>query len=451
MSLRVHPDEIVELSSNGLLDKHPSWSRVPVGEIAEIRNGFAFKSKRFNSEGRGTPLIRIRDVGKSHSETYYEGEFDDEYWVESGDLIIGMDGDFRVARWRGPRSLLNQRVCRLRVTSNLYDDRFLEYVLQGYLDAIHEHTSSVTVKHLSSKTIAQIPVPFPPLDEQVKIVEAVDEQFSRLDAALLSLRAAEQRLQQLRRSILRSVSLGTIAPEGISISEGIEKRVDEVATVQLGRQRSPEHHSGDHMRPYLRAANITWEGISLDDVKKMNFPPEDFERFRLHPGDILLNEASGSADEVGKSAIWQGQMSDACFQNTLLRVVPHDNMDLRYLWLLLRDAAANGGFARVARGVNILHLGKAGLAAWPVVVRPIDEQRLIAEEAERQLSIVEATESAMDQALSKSQALRKSILAAAFSGRLVGGSWASAGNLVPSDVYLHGRDAGAEEEGVAIE
>ncbi len=54
------------------------------------------------------------------------------------------------------------------------------------------------------------------------------------------------------------------------------------------------------MRPYVRAANITWEGWDLSDIKEMNFDKRDFNKFKLHPGDVLVNEGSGSADEVGK-------------------------------------------------------------------------------------------------------------------------------------------------------
>ena len=80
--------------------------------------------------------------------------------VESGDLLIGMDGDFRIARWTGGRALLNQRVCRLQVRdSDLYCDHFLEYVLRPTWTRSHKVTSSVTVKHLSSRTVADLPIP----------------------------------------------------------------------------------------------------------------------------------------------------------------------------------------------------------------------------------------------------------------------------------------------------
>jgi type I restriction enzyme S subunit len=76
------------------------------------------------------------------------------------------------------------------------------------------------------------------------------------------------------------------------------------------------------MRPYMRAANVTWQGIDTTDVKEMDFTPAEYEVYALHRGDILLGEASGSSGEVGKSAIWRNDVPGACFQNTLIRVRP---------------------------------------------------------------------------------------------------------------------------------
>ena len=67
-------------------------------------------------------------------------------------------------------------------------------------------------------------------------------------------------------------------------------RVDETGRVHLGRQRSPDRHSGPNMRPYLRVANVFEDRIDTTDVMSMDFSPEEFERYRLHPGDVLLNE-----------------------------------------------------------------------------------------------------------------------------------------------------------------
>jgi type I restriction enzyme, S subunit len=132
------------------------------------------------------------------------------------------------------------------------------------------------------------------------------------------------------------------------------------------------------MRKYLRAANVGWDGLILDDVKLMNFTDAEMALFRLEPGDLLLNEASGSPREVGKPAIWRGEIENCAFQNTLLRVRPHHMADSQYLSHFFRYEAANGAFARGSRGVGIHHLGRDALARWPVPLPPLDEQRRIA-------------------------------------------------------------------------
>ena len=154
------------------------------------------------------------------------------------------------------------------------------------------------------------------------------------------------------------------------------KRVplSEIAEVRLGRQRSPKRAVGPNMRPYMRAANVTWNGISLHDVKEMDFTPEEFETYALRPGDLLLSEASGSASEVGKPAVWNDEVPDCCFQNTLIRVRAPDSL-VPFLHLHFYKDALTGEFGRAARGVGIHHLGAKTLSDWEVHLPPPDEQR----------------------------------------------------------------------------
>ncbi|MFF9566567.1 restriction endonuclease subunit S [Streptomyces sp. NPDC014685] len=166
-------------------------------------------------------------------------------------------------------------------------------------------------------------------------------------------------------------------------------RLDEIAEVRLGRQRSPKNHSGNQMRPYLRAANVGWSGLKLDDVKEMNFTDDEVAVYRLVKGDIVLGEASGSAGEVGKPAIWNAEIEDCCFQNTLIRV-RSILVDPRYLLHYLRYEALRGAFVEGSRGVGIHHLGAAKLSSWPVQVPPLAEQHRIVEALEGHLSRLDA-------------------------------------------------------------
>jgi type I restriction enzyme, S subunit len=191
-----------------------------------------------------------------------------------------------------------------------------------------------------------------------------------------------------------------------------------VADVQLGRQRSPKNHIGPNMRPYLRAANVTWNGFALDDVKEMHFSPSEVATFRLAPGDILLSEASGSASEVGKSAMWRGEINDCCFQNTLLRVRTR-YLESAYLLWFFKWLALSGQFARGSRGVGIHHLGAKALSEWNVPVASLPEQRRIVAAIEEQFSRLDAGVAALERAGQNLKRMRAALLQAAVTGQLV--------------------------------
>src|SRR5260370_40596089 len=115
-----------------------------------------------------------------------------------------MDGDFNCTLWKGQTALLNQRVCKLSPREEFYRKKLLAYVLPGYLRAINSETSSVTVKHLSSHTIAEIPLPLPPLPEQDRIVGEIEKQFTRLDAAVAALNRDQATLKSEPAPALRA-------------------------------------------------------------------------------------------------------------------------------------------------------------------------------------------------------------------------------------------------------
>ena len=232
MALTVPVAEIVKKSNNPLLGKHESWERVQLGQIATVLNGCAFKSAQFTRE-EGTPLIRIRDVGKGFTDTNYVGEYDEKYVVEKGDLLIGMDGDFHSGRWSGPQGLLNQRVCKIVLETEDFLMSFLEYLLPGYLKAINDVTSSVTVKHLSSKSIQEIPLPFPPKNEQQRIVAEIEKQFSRLDEAVENLKRVKANLKRYKAAVLKAAVEGKLTEEWRKANPDVEpadKLLDRILT-----------------------------------------------------------------------------------------------------------------------------------------------------------------------------------------------------------------------------
>jgi type I restriction enzyme S subunit len=427
MSLGISAKQVVDESDSQLLAIAPWWERVCLGDIADVQNGAPFDSSMFNREGDGLPLIRIRDVGSSDTETYFSGTFDGSFIVRAGDVLIGMDGDFRIARWAGRDALLNQRVCRVILRAGTpYDERFLVQVLQPYLDEVKKRTSSVTVKHLSSKTVAELPIPLPPQQEQRRLVDELEKRLSHVDAAVAGLTAALQRLSAARNAVLWAL----ILPKGVgetvnglqSLPDGWEwKTLVEVAEVVGGVTKDSKRQADPSFVdvPYLRVANVQRGFLDLDEVATIRVHPDKAKSLRLQDGDILFNEG-GDRDKLGRGWVWEDQVPECIHQNHVFRARLHDSrLEPKFVSWVGNTFGRRWFESAGKQTTNLASINKKTLESFPVPVPPDGVAVAIVAEGERRVSLIDAAEQTVAANLRKAETLRRSVLAAAFSGRLV--------------------------------
>ena len=261
-------------------------------EVCTIQYGFPFDSAKF-SDSDGMPLIRIRDVVRGYSETYTTEEYKSEYIVHENDLLIGMDGEFNIAKWGKTPALLNQRVCRLAPKDSI-DKDYLFYFMPIALKRIEEKTPFVTVKHLSAKELNKIEIPVLPLEEQRKIAETL----SKVDE-LIAFR--DQQLAKLDELVkARFVEMfGTFPANPFRWSTG--KIQDVVSDVRYGSSR-PAVEGGKY--PYLRMNNITYSGkLDLHDTKRIDIPDSELDKCTVRRGDVLFNRTN-SKELVGKTCVY---------------------------------------------------------------------------------------------------------------------------------------------------
>ena len=402
-----------------------SWHMCVLGDVLEVVSGFAFKSSDYKKSGHF--LIRIGNVQQNKisldNPKYVEiSPATQRFELKSNDILTSLTGNIgraaRVDKSHLPAAL-NQRVARLGPIEGLADDRYLFFFLSSgaFRDKLASQGQGAAQQNVSPKAIAAIPFPLPPLAEQHRIIAKLDGLFARLASARAELERVPAIAKALRLRALQTAFHWETADEELPKGWS-RKTVGEIGSVQLGRQRSPKDHSGPHMRPYVRAANITWSGIDASDIKEMNFTPAEFEVFRLKRGDILLNEGSGSAAEVGKPAVWNEEVKDACFQNTLLRVRPYQ-YEPKLLQYCLLYAAISGRFIQDTKGVNIIHIGKAGLSQTIIPVPPVNEQRALLHQIECFIARADRLEAEATRACALLDRLEAAILAKAFRGELV--------------------------------
>jgi type I restriction enzyme S subunit len=428
VTLGVSVEEIVRTSTNALLQFKSEWARVPLSAIARVQNGFPFKSASFNALGKGKPLIRIRDVGKKGTHTFYQGDYDNEFVVHRGDLLIGMDGDFRVARWGGADALLNQRVCRVVVTASDYNERFLELVLQGFLNAIHAETSSVTVKHLSSRSVNEIPLPKPPIEEQESIVAKIDELFSDIDAGQQSVEDVVAALPAAHASLLDAAFSGLLTHEVPDPAAGIpvgwrwatvgDKTLSDV---EAGLTKNDAKRKDlPLLLPYLRVANVQENELVLDEIKEIAVTEVEARQKSLEKGDLLVVEGNGSRDQIGRVAVWDGSIPSVVHQNHIIRVRFNETVNPRFaLYWLMSARGRTAVVERASTTSGLYTLSKSKVKSLPLPVADRRTQDRIVDLIDEEVSRLAALATYATAAARGAVSLRQSILAAAFSGQLV--------------------------------
>jgi type I restriction enzyme, S subunit len=441
MTLRVHPDQIVAERPDGVLGTHRSWTRVRLAAIADVLNGFAFPSSAFATSG-SMPLIRIRDVGRATTDTWYSGPFGPQYVVKPGSLIVGMDGDFRADKWLGPPALLNQRVCQVSVRDpSLYHPDFLRYVLPGYLEAVSRHTSAVTVKHLSSETVKELPLPLPPRLEQERIVAAIEEQFSRLDAGVAALERVRQNLKRLRASVLQAGVTGQLVAqengdppaEGWLLDNGkvvpatghdghqlpagwARTTIGELKTWSLYGPRFSSDAYVPQGIPVLRTTDITQTGrILVDQAPKLALTPTELEKYRVNIGDILITR-TGSIGTVAFIADDRPAIPGAYL---ILYRFGLPVQFSEFLFFLLQSPQIQSQLQGKSAGIGRPNLNAPSIDGIDVAVPPWAELLRIVEAAKTQLEAVDRLVSTLRLVSDRARASRSSILEAAFSGKLV--------------------------------
>jgi type I restriction enzyme S subunit len=290
------------------------------------------------------------------------------------------------------------------VDAEVMNPVFVEYALQGYLDAICAATSSITVKHLSSKTIQDIPLPIPPLAEQQRIVEILEEQFSHLDAALTSTRTVREKAAAFRRSLLQAAFSGELSEDGSAAWE--LRKFSEVAHVDSNLTDPKTCGDLPHIAPnHIEAGTgrlLEYTTVKADGVTSA--------KHLFHPGHILYSKIRPYLNKVALV-----DFGGLCSADMYPISTSQDATWLFYVML-------SPEFVRLVSGTqNRTVLPKTNvrdLSAITIPVPPISIQHRIVEVLEEQFSRLDAASLVANQLEARIASERRSLLHAAFSGAL---------------------------------
>ena len=172
------------------------------------------------------------------------------------------------------------------------------------------------------------------------------------------------------------------------------------------------------MRPYLRVANVFEGRIDDSDVMSMDISEAEWERYQLQHGDVLLNEGQ-TPELLGRPAIYRGSPPNVAFTNSLIRFQANEWVDPEWALLVFRSHMHNRRFMRESQiTTNIAYLAAGRFKTVEFPLPPLQEQRLRVAAARARLEACARLRSEVQFAAKRTRTLRRSILAAAFSGKL---------------------------------
>jgi len=370
---------------------------------------------------------------------------------------------------------------RFRPYENV-DTQYVAYYLQhpAYWEFINEQSSGIALANVNARKLEALQIPLAPTNEQHRIVAVIEQQFTRLDAAVAALRRAQTKLKTYRAAILKAAVEGKLTegwcaehpdvePASVLLRRILEERhakweadqlakmeargvvlkddkwkqdykepaepdvenlpalpegwcwatVEQISQIQGGIQKQPSRTPKNNAFPYLRVANVLRGRLDLTTIEKMELFGNELESLRLEFGDLLIVEGNGSITEIGRSALWHGEIQDCVHQNHIIRV------RLRIVIASYVDLYWNSpdGNKRVMEkagsttGLYTLSISK--IATIPCPLPSFAEQQQIVTEVEQKLSVISQLEVTVEANLKRAERERQSILQEAFAGRLV--------------------------------
>ena len=175
-------------------------------EYVKVVYGAPYKSAKFNDNGDGLPLIRIRDLKSCNPQFYTPEILPQTEYVNMGDIVAGMDAEFVPHIWKGKTGLLNQRVCKLMPQQTSISNLFVLYLMKPELEFVQSYKTGTTVSHLGKADIDKFVVVLPPL----KVVEECSKILDSILQRIKNISAESRNLSLLRDTLLPRLMSGEI-------------------------------------------------------------------------------------------------------------------------------------------------------------------------------------------------------------------------------------------------
>lgn len=391
------------------------WSVVPLGEVLRCRKEFvhiddlsSYKRCRVQLHAKG---IVLRDVVPGS-----EIKTKEQQVCRAGELLVAeIDakvGGFGIVPEELGGAIVSSHYFLFQIKHAVLDRQFLGYFIgtPDFRDQVSAQ-GSTNYAAIRPNHVLEYKIPLPPLDEQRRIVARIERLAAKIEKA-----------RGLRREALAGLDDMLQSAAAVSF-DGIDGRffpIEELCEVRGGVQKSSARLPGANPRRYITVAHVHRGWVDTNDPRYFEVTNPELERWRLLPGDVLVIEGNGSADQIGRAALFRGEIVDCVHQNHVIRVRPNrERLMPEYLNAYLNSANGQSQVLERSRTTSgLFNLSVGRVKSIEVPLPGLSEQRRLVAHLDNVRAKMDGVSRLQAQTAAELDALLPSVLDKAFKGQL---------------------------------
>ena len=379
-----------------------------LGDLFDFKNGRAFEKAEWKESG--LPIIRIQNLNNPNSPfNYFQGSYDSAIEINSGDLLFSWSGtvgsSFGPHIWDRDTGLLNQHIFKISFKT----DMVLKYAYYSLLYITEEIERSVVgavgLVHVTKKSLNEFKIPAPPIPEQIRIVEILDQALSDINEVRVGTLQNLKNVRELFDSYLQQV----FSQRG----EGwVEKSISELGLVQTGNtpSTSDKNNFGDFI-PFVKPGHFL-DGGSLNlDIDGLS--EQGKKQSRVIPENSVLMVCIGAT--IGKCGF--SELEVTCNQQ-VNALTPVEELNHRFAYYQMLTPGFQSKVIRLSGQATLPIINKKKWSSLPLAYPCVTEQLEIVSRLDGLKERTLDLEAVYQNKMGELEALKKSILQKAFTGKL---------------------------------
>ena len=402
------------------------WTHTKMKYVGDFINGYPFKPTDWGDSGR--LIIRIQNLTEGRGvENFFNGEIDPKYIIKEGDFLFSWSTTLGLFEWKREEGVLNQHIFKVEL-NDVLNRRFYFWVTQGVIKELSNESHGSTMTHLTKDVFGNIRLPLPPLSEQQQIVYFLDTKTSLIDSLIEKTQRKIELLKEKRTSLINEVVTKGLNPNVEMKDSGVEwigkiprgweiKKLKHISDVRPSNV--DKHIYEDEIQVHLcNYTDVYYNEVinSNTNLKKGSCNENEYEKFKLEKGDVIITKDSETPDDIGIPVYVEETLENVVCGYHLTMIKPISVIG-KFIFRFIECDRTRRYFELNSNGVTRFGLGKSSIENLVLPIPSETEQQQIVEYLDEQTQLIDKTISIEEKRIELLKEYRQSLISEVVTGK----------------------------------